>query len=284
MPPTGGFGGNTGIQDAHNLAWKMAMVLQGSAGPELVDTYNQERQPAGVLAIEQAYNRYVTRSDPDLGTEGMHEAVPDMHVEFNRYRSDAVIPDDGYVDDGAIDIDPRQSHGLPGTRAPHVELTLDGKTLSTLDLYMGDFVLMAGPDGAAWSDAAAAATLDVGVEVVPYTVGPKDGEFSAAYGIGPSGASLVRPDGYVAWRASSHTPDAADQADRCHASGARAHLGGRSRVVRLVGAGILAVCRRNAVAGARSWPPSSATASSASSFSSCSTQWSGRSCGCSGRS
>ena len=46
-------------------------------------------------------------------------------------------------------------------------------------------------------------------QLVSYTVGPKDGEFSAAYGIGPSGASLVRPDGYVAWRASSHTPDAA---------------------------------------------------------------------------
>jgi len=211
MPPTGGFGGNTGIQDAHNLAWKLALVLQGSAGPELVDTYDQERQPAGVLAIEQAYNRYVTRSDPDLGTEGMHEAVPDMHVEFNRYRSDAVIPDDGYVDDGAADIDPRESRGLPGTRAPHVELTQGGKVLSTVDLYMGDFVLIAGPDGAAWADAAAAASSRAGVEVVSYTVGPKEGEFSAAYGVGLSGASLVRPDGYVAWRAPAYTPDAPDR-------------------------------------------------------------------------
>jgi len=211
MPPTGGFGGNTGIQDAHNLAWKLALVLQGSAGPALVDTYDQERQPAGVLAIEQAYNRYVTRSDPDLGTEGMHEAVPDMHVEFNRYRSDAVIPDDGYVDDGAADIDPRESRGLPGTRAPHVELTQGGKVLSTVDLYMGDFVLIAGPDGAAWADAAAAASSRAGVEVVSYTVGPKEGEFSAAYGVGLSGASLVRPDGYVAWRAPAYTPDAPER-------------------------------------------------------------------------
>jgi len=211
MPPTGGFGGNTGIQDAHNLAWKLAMVLRGSAGPALVDTYNQERQPAGVLAIEQAYNRYVTRSDPDLGTEGMHEAVPDMHVEFNRYRSDAVIPDEGYVDDGVLDIDPRESHGLPGTRAPHVELSRDGKVLSTLDLYMGEFVLIAGPDGAAWADAAAAASSQVGVEVVSYTVGPNEGAFSTAYGIGTSGASLVRPDGYVAWRASAYGPDAAER-------------------------------------------------------------------------
>ncbi|HEX3088858.1 MAG TPA: FAD-dependent monooxygenase, partial [Ilumatobacteraceae bacterium] len=155
MPPTGGFGGNTGIQDAHNLAWKLALVLQGKAGAALVDTYDQERQPAGRQAIEQAYNRYVTRSDPDLGTEGMHEAIPDMHVEFNRYRSTAVVADPGYVDDGALDIDPRQSHGLPGTRAPHVDLSSGGKTLSTLDLYVGDFVLMAGPDGAAWAEAAA---------------------------------------------------------------------------------------------------------------------------------
>jgi len=211
MPPTGGFGGNTGIQDAHNLAWKLALVLQGHAGRKLADTYNQERQPSGVLAVEQAYNRYVTRSDPDLGTEGMHEAVPDMHVEFNRYRSDAVVPDEDYEDDGGLDIDPRESRGLPGTRAPHVELTRDGKGISTVDLYMGDFVLIAGPDGAAWADAAAAATSAVGVEVVSYTVGPNDGDFCTAYGVGPSGATLVRPDGYVAWRAPAHTPDAADR-------------------------------------------------------------------------
>ena len=223
MPPTGGFGGNTGIQDAHNLAWKLALVLEGKAGPALVDTYDQERQPAGAQAIEQAYNRYVTRSDPDLGTEGMHEAIPDMHVEFNRYRSTAVVPDPGYVDDGVADIDPRQSFGLPGTRAPHVELSRQGKSLSTLDLYVGDFVLIAGPDGVGWADAAKTASDRLGVDVVSYTVGGPVGDraiqqaddsapsFATAYGITPSGATLVRPDGYVAWRAASYTPDAADR-------------------------------------------------------------------------
>jgi 2-polyprenyl-6-methoxyphenol hydroxylase-like FAD-dependent oxidoreductase len=218
MPPTGGFGGNTGIQDAHNIAWKLAFVLRGTAGPALVDTYSQERQPSGAQAIEQAYNRYVLRSDPDLGTEGMHDAIPDMHVEFNRYRSSAVIADAGYIDDGALDIDPRQSCGLPGTRAPHVELSGSGKTLSTLDLYVGDFVLMAGPDGAAWTQAAAVAEKELGVRVVPYVVGGAElvdqqtesaPSFAMAYGIGASGASLVRPDGYVAWRAIEYTPDAA---------------------------------------------------------------------------
>ena len=90
MPPTGGFGGNTGIQDAHNLAWKLALVIKGQADPVLLDSYDAERQPAGAQAVEQAYNRYVLRSDPDLGLEGVHEAIPDMHVEFNRYRSRAV--------------------------------------------------------------------------------------------------------------------------------------------------------------------------------------------------
>lgn len=209
MPPTGGFGGNTGVQDAHNLAWKLAMVLRGQAGPGLIDTYDAERCPSGRLAVEQAYNRYVMRSDPTLGTDGMHEAVPDMHVEFNRYRSSAVIPDEGYLDDGAPDIDPRQSRGLPGTRAPHVELVGEGTSLSTLDLYLGEFVLMAAPDGAGWRQAAIAASAELGVTIGCHQIGvdvqQAGGEgmitFADAYGIGATGASLVRPDGYVAWRA-----------------------------------------------------------------------------------
>ncbi len=51
MPPNGGFGGNTGVQDAFNLAWKLAHVLDGRAGEELVDTYDAERQPVGRLTI-----------------------------------------------------------------------------------------------------------------------------------------------------------------------------------------------------------------------------------------
>lgn len=212
MPPTGGFGGNTGVQDAHNLAWKLALAVRGLAGEGLVDTYDAERRPAGFQAVEQAYNRYVLRSDPDLGTEGMHEAIPDVHVEFNRYRSTAVIPDAGAADDGRLDIDPRESCGLPGTRAPHVELVSDGKVISTLDLYVGEFVLMAGPDGDAWRDAAAGASASLGLPIRCVVVGQDVTEvggegaipFVDAYGIGPSGASLVRPDGYVAWR----SPDA----------------------------------------------------------------------------
>jgi 2-polyprenyl-6-methoxyphenol hydroxylase-like FAD-dependent oxidoreductase len=230
MAPTGGFGGNTGIQDAHNLAWKLASVLQGTSGSGLLDTYDQERQPAGMQAIEQAYNRYVLRSDPDLGTEGMKLAVPDMHVEFNRYRSRAIIPDPEVADDGAPDIDPRRSKALPGTRAPHVGLRRNGELISTLDLYGRDFVLICGHAGVNWRSAAAKAGAAVSVAISAHVVGQPRSDlpltdlaphrlrlsslfsapFPATYGIEASGAVLVRPDGYVAWRQKRHTADAAD--------------------------------------------------------------------------
>ena len=231
MPPTGGFNGNTGIQDAHNLAWKLALVTRGEAGVKLLEAYNQERQPAGVLAMEQAYQRYVTRSDPDLGTEGMHSQVPDMHVEFNRYRSLAVIPDADQPDDGKLDIDPRKSFARPGTRAPHVELRHRGQVISSLDLYCKGFVLMAGHEGEGWPTAAESAARLCGIELRTHVVGKpgSPGElldlpphrrtpatlftqpFPAAYGITPSGAVLVRPDGYVAWRAKRHSPAAGQE-------------------------------------------------------------------------
>ena len=212
MPPTGGFGGNTGVQDTHNLAWKLAMVLRGEAGPGLLDTYNEERQPAGFQATEQAYNRYVTRSDPSLGTEGMHAPIPDMHVELNRYRSRAITPDAGYQDDGKPDIDPRQAKGLPGTRGPHVDLTRGGKTISTLDLFGTDFVLLAGPEGGAWLDTAKRVAQDSRIKIAAHHIdraADASGAFAPAYGIGPSGAALMRPDGYVAWRAQAHDGNAA---------------------------------------------------------------------------
>jgi 2-polyprenyl-6-methoxyphenol hydroxylase-like FAD-dependent oxidoreductase len=67
VPPNGGYGGNTGVQDAHNLAWKLALSLAGVAGPGLLDTYDAERRPVGELTVEQAFTRYVTRVAPYLG-------------------------------------------------------------------------------------------------------------------------------------------------------------------------------------------------------------------------
>ena len=186
MPPTGGFGGNTGVADGHNLAWKLASVLEGSAGRGLLDTYDAERRPIGELTTEQAYTRYVARLDPELGTDDIQPFVPDPPIELgHRYRSSAVIPEDD--DDGSLHENPHEPSGRPGTRAPHV--TLDGG--STLDLFGREFVVLSASD--AWSRAAEGASIAAHRIDAP--------AFAEAYGTGVEGAVLVRPDGFIAWRA-----------------------------------------------------------------------------------
>ena len=213
MPPNGGFGGNTGIHDAHNLAWKLALVLRGVAGPTLVDSYEPERRPVGKFTVEQAYSRYVTRTASYLGATDYQPVAPDFDVEIGYlYRSAAILSDD---DDDKICDDPRANGGRPGARAPHVWLERDGQRLSSLDLLGRRFVLLAGPDGADWCEAAAkSARTYKGFELDAHRVGgpslqDPDGQFTEAYGLSASGAVLVRPDGFIAWRAGSRLSDQA---------------------------------------------------------------------------
>jgi 2-polyprenyl-6-methoxyphenol hydroxylase-like FAD-dependent oxidoreductase len=209
MPPNGGFGGNTGIHDAHNLAWKLALVLKGLAGEELLDTYEMERKPAGKFTTEQAYTRYVTRTATYLAATDYEPVASDFEIELGvLYRSPAILNEG---DDPAVHADPRGTFGRPGSRAPHVWLGRDGERLSTIDLFDGSFVLLAGARGDAWRRAAKAAAKGLaGLKLSAHRVdGPNgrsglvdlEGRFAEAFGITPSGAVLVRPDGYVAWRA-----------------------------------------------------------------------------------
>jgi len=141
--------------------------------------------------VEQAYSRYVTRWAPYLGTKGIQPLANDLDVDLAyRYRSAAVIPDG--PDDGKIVEPTRETKARPGTRAPHFWLN-PGQ--STLDLFGRNFVLLAGPEGAAWREAA----REPGVELDFHQISAAG--FPEAYGITPSGAVLVRPDGMVGWRA-----------------------------------------------------------------------------------
>jgi 2-polyprenyl-6-methoxyphenol hydroxylase-like FAD-dependent oxidoreductase len=206
MPPMGGFGGNTGVQDAHNLAWKMALVLKGLAGANLLATYDSERQPVGELAIQQAYSRYVLRVVPERGKEGMQPLVDDLSMEIGyRYHSPAIVSEAGTG--LALYEDPRRSKAMPGTRAPHVPLQRDGARISTLDLFGKNFCVLAGANGAAYCNAARDAAARLGLPLDPYrvaggeNVSDPDGRFADEYGLSDSGAVIVRPDGFVAWRA-----------------------------------------------------------------------------------
>jgi 2-polyprenyl-6-methoxyphenol hydroxylase-like FAD-dependent oxidoreductase len=205
MPPMGGFGGNTGVQDTHNLAWKLALVLKGIAGPQLLATYNAERQPVGELAIQQAYTRYVLRVVPERGQDGMQPIVPDLNMEIGYgYQSPAVISEPG--NEAPLHGDPLRACGTPGTRAPHIWLERDSQPLSSFDLFTKNFCLLAPADGGAWCEAASIAAAELGLPLDAHQIergalrDPQQ-RFADAYGVSPTGAVLVRPDGFVAWRA-----------------------------------------------------------------------------------
>jgi 2-polyprenyl-6-methoxyphenol hydroxylase-like FAD-dependent oxidoreductase len=220
VPPTGGFGGNTGIADAHNLAWKLAMVLDGAAGPELLDTYDAERRPAGALISEQGYTRYVLRVDPTLPQDDLAPPLDDASIELGIvYRSAAVAAPDGGAgaapDAPPLD-DPRAQSGRLGARVPHVEVSLGGRLLSLHDVVGRGFVLLTGPDGAAWTAAAREAAARCAVQLDAYRVGPSGdlvaaaGTFGRAFALPPDGAVIVRPDGHLAWSAAGLVEGAPD--------------------------------------------------------------------------
>jgi 2-polyprenyl-6-methoxyphenol hydroxylase-like FAD-dependent oxidoreductase len=212
MPPTGGFGGNTGVHDAYNLAWKLAYVLRGHAGEGLLDSYEAERAPVGAATVEQAYTRYVTRLDPSLGTDDIAAFIEDATVDLGyRYRSDAVVADGGEDWES-----PHAPTGAPGIRAPHVEL--DGAHGSPLDLPGTGIALAAGSDGAALCEAAERAAGDLGVPLSAHRL-DTGGRFEAAYGIGSDGGVLIRPDGVVAWRSTGADGDVGDALRRVLARG-----------------------------------------------------------------
>jgi 2-polyprenyl-6-methoxyphenol hydroxylase-like FAD-dependent oxidoreductase len=211
LPPTrGGYGANTGIHDAHDLAWKLAAVLSGTSTSALLDTYDAERRPVAWRRHQQT----LARPDYKAHANGFAEDEPiidEEAMEFGQlYRSTAVL---GAGEELPPALRPDQWAGQPGTRAPHLWVTSDGQRLSTLDLFQRSWVLLA--EDERWRDAAARAGdalgmgigfVRVGVDVAP----PTPEAFRAAFGVTKTGASLIRPDGYVAWRSEELPSESSD--------------------------------------------------------------------------
>lgn len=213
MPPTGAFGSNTGIQDAHNLAWKLSAVLGGWAGPGLLDSYDAERRPVAEQTSVRASARSVEHSHPGYAPEpgagggpGGKKGILNV-VLGHRYPHGAVQgadPTTPVVPDGL------RLTGEPGSRAPHLWLNRAGTRVSTLDLYERSMVLLSSAGThAGWHTAAAHVARELGMPLDSYRIGEgPDAELSPAgdedwaqlYGVTADGAVLVRPDGFVAWR------------------------------------------------------------------------------------
>ena len=203
VPPTGGFGGNTGVQDAANLAWKLATVLKGEAGEGLLDTYEAERLPVAEITVEQAYARYIRRVTPEWIAPDTPEMRDELTMEIGQfYRSDAIVG--GRVADEPACMHPDETRGRPGSRVPHAWLS-DGT--STLDSATHGLALLTGPDGSAWRAAGEGGALETEVVRLDHLAADR-------CGIDPAGAMLVRPDAFVAWRSVNGAKDPPQILDR----------------------------------------------------------------------
>ncbi|WP_217180119.1 FAD-dependent monooxygenase [Streptomyces sp. AC495_CC817] len=235
MSPTGAFGSNTGIQDAHNLAWKLAAVLGGWAGEGLLETYDAERRPVAEATSARAAARSVEHSHPGFapapgvgGGGGPQRGILNVALGY-RYPRGAVLGADA-----ASPVVPERLDlsGAPGSRAPHMAVRHQGERVSTLDLYERSLVLLSDADAAedaaadaaaggagsgGWHEAALRLAEEMSLPLASYRIGegpaadltPEgDADWAEVHGTAPGGAVLVRPDGFVAWRAPGPVPDA----------------------------------------------------------------------------
>jgi 2,4-dichlorophenol 6-monooxygenase len=219
-PPSNGLGSNTSVQDAYNLAWKLAFVLRGQAGEGLLDSYDAERAPIGrqiVLRANKSIEEFgpifaalgfSDTSDPDVMNERMRARADDTpeaarqreqlraalalkDYEFNahgvelgqRYRSGAVVADGTAEPEYTRDAELYYHPTTwPGARLPHCWLGADGHRVSTHDLAgKGRFALLTGISGQRWAPTADRVAEQLGIEIAAYVIGPGR-EYTDLYG------------------------------------------------------------------------------------------------------
>lgn len=207
-PPAGAFGMNAGIQDAHNLAWKIAAVLDGWAGPGLLDSYEAERRPVATELIGRA-RRYFgmlgvgapagQRPDP------LARPAWDLSAILGVVYQSAAC---GGGDPAGPVVHDQWNTARIGARAPHLPLSGGG---SVLDLFTGGYVLLGGPGAdPAWTAAAdtVSGLLKVPLRARLIGAGRLDGvPWADRYG-SDQRVVLVRPDGHLSW-------ESAGAADPC---------------------------------------------------------------------
>jgi putative polyketide hydroxylase len=210
MPPFKAGGANTAIQSAHNLAWKLAAVLDGTAAEALLTTYHAERHPVGRFAARQSL------TGPTVGLLRLQDEGPGLPPEEEasmfsllvgyRYRSAAVISEDSAPADSDTVSLVEELRAQPGTRVPHAWVQRAGRRISTLDLVGPGFTLFTGSSGAPWADAADAVSTMLNVPISVHRIGTHgevrdiEGRWAELTGLAADDALLVRPDDFVAWR------------------------------------------------------------------------------------
>jgi 2-polyprenyl-6-methoxyphenol hydroxylase-like FAD-dependent oxidoreductase len=219
--PTGGFGMNTGIEDAANLGWKLAALAQGWGGPNLLASYEAERRPIAVRNTGHAARIATTLVDVPVAVEidedsaagdrarsaaakvlsGFGEEFASIGVQLGaRYDGSPIVASDGTEpppDDPAIYV----PTACPGGRAPHVWLP---DRTSLYDHFGPGFTLLRLPNCRADERTLTAAFSRRGVPITTYDVPVPE-----ARDLYQRGLALVRPDQHIAWRG-DRLPDDVD--------------------------------------------------------------------------
>ncbi|MFG1922384.1 FAD-dependent monooxygenase [Cryptosporangium sp. NPDC048952] len=239
IPPWGALGLNTGVQDVHNLTWKIAAALADPSLSGLLDTYETERRPIALSVARTSLHNFQNHGgvvDVALGlaegwsaletlwsgtSEGaakqatLDEAMTVLDKEFHAhgaengfsYPSGAVVPEPGEAEVDMLIYAPTSA---PGHHVPHA-WTAPG--VSTLDLARpGRFALIVDSAADAWREALAKSTSPLAPLIDIVTV-PGDGDWGSLREVDPDGALLIRPDTIVAWRANSLPSDPATTLD-----------------------------------------------------------------------
>lgn len=209
-PPSHGLGSNTSIQDAHNLSWKLAAVLKGQAGPELLDTYSVERAPIAeqivrrangssreykpifdALGVTDAKNdrefveklklRKAPTAEGAARRTALRAALDAKDFEFNAqgteigqfYRSTAVLCDGGGRPEPEQDpLLHHQKSTYPGLRLPHAWIGDNRGKRSTHDIATGTgFTLFTGITGRPWAEAAEELAEELGLGLRAVVIG-----------------------------------------------------------------------------------------------------------------
>jgi putative polyketide hydroxylase len=198
MPPTGGMGGNSAVQDGFSLGWKLAMVVSDEAGPGLLASHDPERRAFAEELVAQQYAHMVERTSPQLRDDSVAALIDPATFLFGfRYLDGAFTP----TGVGERYENPDAPSGSPGSRVPLLARPADPRTY---DLTL----LTASPEWErAARDRAGRVGTPVDVRLVP-DAGSAAGWTDTAR-IGATGALLIRPDRYIAWR-STAPPGAAE--------------------------------------------------------------------------
>ena len=227
FPPTGGLGLNTGVGDAHNLAWKLSWVLHGHAAPDLLDSYEVERQPVARINTQQSLlnsgeilklvaaimgpdpantERHMAQLAKDPTSDAtLTDAIDAQRPHFDslalqmgyRYASAAIV--DGNAWEPPANISEYKAEFAPGESLPHRWIDQNGERKSWLSCIRVDgFTLITGPKADHWCAACEQCDPPISLLSENESYQADNTDWTELTGLTDSGALLIRPDGHIA--------------------------------------------------------------------------------------